>query len=273
MALAFLEIEAKIGGINRRKTMNIKFLMVILAALLGWSYQAQAEDAPSAPEAIASEAAAVEQTIVLTEDGDEIVEIREEIADEVPDLPKVDEYPVEVVEEAEAVAVAPAEEASEAAVAAVEEVAVVAEDAKPEEELKEETPAENVETTESESAKTEATAEPATDEAVVVEESAEVVEVQEEAVPEEEVEQDLSQYIEALGLDMEQMEKAKEISRASRIKQEQIMHSIELLRQEARDLEIQSIDDLAGILTPEQRDNLMELIKKHVAARKARKAE
>ncbi len=256
--------------------MNIKFLMVILAALLGWSYQAQAEDAPSAPEAIASEAAAVEQTIVLTEDGDEIVEIREEIADEVPDLPKVDEYPVEVVEEAEAVAVAPAEEASEAAVAAVEEVAVVAEEAKPEEELKEETPAENVATTESESAKAEVAAEPATDEVVVVEESAEVVETPEQAAPEAEeevVEQDLSQYIEALGLDMEQMEKAKEISRASRIKQEQIMHSIELLRQEARDLEIQSIDDLAGILTPEQRDNLMELIKKHVAARKARKAE
>ena len=63
----------------------------------------------------------------------------------------------------------------------------------------------------------------------------------------------ISYYVDRLNLTPEQMSRAQEISDASLIKQKELLQSIESLRQQAYDLEKNSLTDFEAILTDEQR--------------------
>ena len=69
----------------------------------------------------------------------------------------------------------------------------------------------------------------------------------------------MSMYVKELNLTSEQIDLAKYISDDSRLKQEQLLKSIYLLKEQAKSLEEKSLQDFRAILTPEQRkkfDNL-----------------
>ena len=63
----------------------------------------------------------------------------------------------------------------------------------------------------------------------------------------------ISYYVDKLNLTPEQMSRAQEISDASLAKQKELLQSIENLRQQAYDLEKNSLTDFEAILTDEQR--------------------
>jgi predicted nuclease with TOPRIM domain len=69
----------------------------------------------------------------------------------------------------------------------------------------------------------------------------------------------MSMYVKELNLTSEQIDLAKYISDDSRLKQEQLLKSVYLLKEQAKSLEEKSLQDFRAILTPEQRkkfDNL-----------------
>ncbi len=69
----------------------------------------------------------------------------------------------------------------------------------------------------------------------------------------------MSLYVKELNLTSEQIDLAKYISDDSRLKQEQLLKSVYLLKEQAKSLEEKSLQDFRAILTPEQRkkfDNL-----------------
>ena len=69
----------------------------------------------------------------------------------------------------------------------------------------------------------------------------------------------MSMYVKELNLTSEQIDLAKYSSDDSRLKQEQLVRSVYLLKEQAESLEEKSLQDFRAILTPEQRkkfDNL-----------------
>ena len=74
-----------------------------------------------------------------------------------------------------------------------------------------------------------------------------------------EIEQGISYYVQKLNLSEEQLDLAKYISDDSRLKQEQLLKSIALLRKQARDLEAKSLEEFEAILTDEQREEFLKL--------------
>ncbi|MEE6208039.1 MAG: hypothetical protein VZR95_08310 [Alphaproteobacteria bacterium] len=75
----------------------------------------------------------------------------------------------------------------------------------------------------------------------------------------EEYEEEISFYIKNLNLSVEQLDMAKYISSDSRLKIEQLLKSIYLLRSQARELEAKSLNDFEAILTEEQREQFHKL--------------
>lgn len=63
----------------------------------------------------------------------------------------------------------------------------------------------------------------------------------------------MSLYVKELNLTSEQVDLAKYISDDSRLKQEQLLKSVYLLKEQARTLEEKTLNDFRAILTPEQR--------------------
>jgi len=87
---------------------------------------------------------------------------------------------------------------------------------------------------------------------------AQMPEIEAEVEPLSAVDQ-MSLYVKELNLTSEQVDLAKYISDDSRLKQEQLLKSVYLLREQAKSLEEKSLQDFRAILTPEQRkkfDNL-----------------
>lgn len=68
-----------------------------------------------------------------------------------------------------------------------------------------------------------------------------------------------SHYVAELKLTPQQLEKAKAISADGRMKQEQIMKSLSLLKQQALEVEAQNLAEFEAILTPEQKEIFKKL--------------
>lgn len=81
--------------------------------------------------------------------------------------------------------------------------------------------------------------------------------------------EDVSYYIKNLNLSVEQLDMAQHISEDSRLKQEQLLKSIYLLRKQARELEAKSLTDFEAILTPEQDTEFKKLKAAYEAERDA----
>ena len=69
----------------------------------------------------------------------------------------------------------------------------------------------------------------------------------------------ISRLVSMLNLSTEQKDKAKKISAESKMKTEQLFANILLLQQQIREIENQSMDDFAEILTDEQKIKLYEI--------------
>lgn len=69
----------------------------------------------------------------------------------------------------------------------------------------------------------------------------------------------MSVYVKELDLTSQQIDLAKYISDDSRIKQEQLLKSVYLLKEQAKTLEEKSLQDFRAILTPEQRKKFDQL--------------
>ena len=69
----------------------------------------------------------------------------------------------------------------------------------------------------------------------------------------------ISRLVSMLNLSQEQKDKAKKISTESKMKTEQLFANILLLQQQIREIENQSMDDFAEILTDEQKIKLYEI--------------
>ena len=69
----------------------------------------------------------------------------------------------------------------------------------------------------------------------------------------------MSVYVKELDLTPQQIDLAKYISDDSRIKQEQLLKSVYLLKEQAKTLEEKSLQDFRAILTPEQRKKFDQL--------------
>ena len=69
----------------------------------------------------------------------------------------------------------------------------------------------------------------------------------------------MSMYVKELNLTSEQIDLAKYISDDSRLKQEQLLKSVYLLKEQAKSLEEKSLQDFRAILTPEQRKKFDKL--------------
>lgn len=79
----------------------------------------------------------------------------------------------------------------------------------------------------------------------------------------------VSYYIKNLDLSVEQLDMAQHISEDSRLKQEQLLKSIYLLRKQARELEAKSLTDFEAVLTPEQDAKFKKLKEAYEAERDA----
>lgn len=75
----------------------------------------------------------------------------------------------------------------------------------------------------------------------------------------EEYDEEISYYIKNMNLSVEQLDMAKYISSDSRLKMDQLLKSIYLLRAQARELEAKSLDDFEAILTEEQKEQFHKL--------------
>lgn len=75
----------------------------------------------------------------------------------------------------------------------------------------------------------------------------------------EEYEEEISFYIKNMNLSVEQLDMARYISSDSRLKIEQLLKSIYLLRSQARELEAKSLNTFEAILTEEQREQFHKL--------------
>lgn len=78
-------------------------------------------------------------------------------------------------------------------------------------------------------------------------------EIKNEVKSKAEYDKEISFYIQNMKLSVEQLDMAKYISDDSRLKQEQLLKSIYLLRKQARELEAKSLSDFEAILTEEQK--------------------
>ena len=98
-----------------------------------------------------------------------------------------------------------------------------------------------------------------------VTESVEVDEVVAQEEPEddgktkEDYDEEISYYIKNMNLSVEQLDMAKYISSDSRLKMDQLLKSIYLLRSQARELEEKSLNDFEAILTEEQKEQFHKL--------------
>ena len=98
------------------------------------------------------------------------------------------------------------------------------------------------------------------EEAVVAEKPAVVEEEPEDdGKTKEEYDEEISYYIKNMNLSVEQLDMAKYISSDSRLKMDQLLKSIYLLRAQARELEAKSLDDFEAILTEEQKEQFHKL--------------
>ncbi len=84
----------------------------------------------------------------------------------------------------------------------------------------------------------------------------------------EEYDEEISYYIKNMNLSVEQLDMAKYISSDSRLKMDQLLKSIYLLRAQARELEAKSLNDFETILTEEQKEQFHKL---RAAQEKSRK--
>lgn len=96
-------------------------------------------------------------------------------------------------------------------------------------------------------------------EATSEEENVAQEEPEEDTRTKEEFEAEISYYIKNMNLSVEQLDMAKYISNDSRLKIEQLLKSIYLLRSQARELENKSLNDFEAILTEEQREQFHKL--------------
>lgn len=128
------------------------------------------------------------------------------------------------------------------------------------EEVKEEAEAE---------AKEEAEAEPNTETNIAVvdediqenENEPAAVELKKEAAPQES--ENLSYYIQHLNLSVEQQDQVKYLSDDYQLKKEQLLRSLDVIRQQAHVLEAQNLAQFESILTPEQKSLFHELKRKY----------
>lgn len=118
-------------------------------------------------------------------------------------------------------------------------------------------------------AKEEAEAEPNTETNIAVvdediqenENEPAAVELKKEAAPQES--ENLSYYIQHLNLSVEQQDQVKYLSDDYQLKKEQLLRSLDVIRQQAHVLEAQNLAQFESILTPEQKSLFHELKRKY----------
>lgn len=86
-------------------------------------------------------------------------------------------------------------------------------------------------------------------------------------------EEEISYYIQRLNLSVEQQDKVKYITDENLAKKEQLLRSLNVIRQQARVLEDQSLTQFEALLTPEQKDQFRKLKKAHEAQKNTSSAE
>ena len=270
----------------------MKLLYMTLGAILVWCSPVMAEDSTDfgLDDKIITQEEVSEATPQNSEEVTDIV-VSETISEEVPDFTEEEV----VITESEETSVTPDEtsssanqeatpaEAEEATPSEDQEAPTETEETTPSEnqeatpteteeatpsedqeaptETEETTPSENQETTPAETEETTSSEASAQNEseAATEEENVAQEEAEEDTRTKEEFEAEISYYIKNMNLSVEQLDMAKYISNDSRLKIEQLLKSIYLLRSQARELENKSLNDFEAILTEEQREQFHKL--------------